>query len=278
MISADDGRRWLADMPTAVTAQRQVLTALLAHIEADEAYRWLELSCSLARGAGDALSDIDAGVGVADARLPGYLPNAEAMAGGLGTVVDRSRQYLPGFGDDAAHLFTLYADGTQLSLVVMAASQRPGLPPGAVALYDPDGRLAEPYHPSIEHAGTETMSEWAYLGWLGLADLAKYLDRGSLWEARAKLTETREQIWRLWAAARDVTYPVFGLTSVLDDPAAGLPDGIDATVPATADARGLRAAARHAAEVLGAVGQRLPESVTLPTGLATFARERLGAP
>ncbi|MEL6985171.1 MAG: hypothetical protein AAFO29_22250, partial [Actinomycetota bacterium] len=41
----------------------EVIDALRREVETSDAWRWLELSCSLATGRGDGLSDIDVGVG-----------------------------------------------------------------------------------------------------------------------------------------------------------------------------------------------------------------------
>jgi hypothetical protein len=43
-----------------------VVEALRHAVEESEQWRWLELSCSLAAGRGDDLSDVDAGVGYAE--------------------------------------------------------------------------------------------------------------------------------------------------------------------------------------------------------------------
>jgi hypothetical protein len=59
--TAADARRWLAAMPARVGGQRRLLESLIAAAEAAPAFRWLELGGSLARGAGDELSDIDDG-------------------------------------------------------------------------------------------------------------------------------------------------------------------------------------------------------------------------
>jgi len=64
--TAADARRWLAAMPARVGGQRRLLESLIAAAEAAPAFRWLELGGSLARGAGDELSDIDAGLGNRD--------------------------------------------------------------------------------------------------------------------------------------------------------------------------------------------------------------------
>ena len=59
-------RRWLAAMPGQVAGQRSLLESLITAAEGEPAFRWVELGGSLARGAGDELSDIDAGLGIAD--------------------------------------------------------------------------------------------------------------------------------------------------------------------------------------------------------------------
>jgi hypothetical protein len=89
---------------------------------------------------------------------------------------------------------------------------------GAVALHDPDGHLARPFTPRSLQAGPAEVREWAFLGWVALADLAKYLRRASPWEALVRLNSARDHAWRLWAAAHGVAYPGVGLTSVLDAP------------------------------------------------------------
>jgi hypothetical protein len=53
----DDARRWLATMPGPVAGQRSLLESLITTAENEPAFRWLELGGSLARGAGDELSD-----------------------------------------------------------------------------------------------------------------------------------------------------------------------------------------------------------------------------
>ena len=111
----------------------------------------------------------------------------------------------------------------------MRASWRAGLPPQSVALYDLDGQLGRPWTPDTAEADAATAREWACLGWVALGDLAKYADRGSVWEARAKLEEARAQAWQLWAVAIGAVYPAFGLTAVLDVPGVTLPPGIEAT-------------------------------------------------
>jgi hypothetical protein len=62
----------------------------------------------------------------------------------------------------------------------------------------------------------EQVRERAFLGWCALIDAAKYLRRGSMWEAHGRLQEARHRIWVLWAAAAGALYPWHGLSHVLD--------------------------------------------------------------
>ncbi len=235
-----------------VSRQRDLLRRLLDVLEPDPVWRWFELSCSLARGAGDDLSDVDCGAGALP--LEAGLSTVEGVARGLGDVVDVMHQP---FGDQARHTFVQYADGVQLSLVVFEASARPGLPPGSVALFDKDGQLARPWQPSVFEASPDQVREWTFLGWIALADLAKYLRRGSVWEAHARLEEARTQLLRVWAAGHGVEFPSYGLTSILDSASVDLPSGVERTV-AGLEPSALLAAARACATLLRQHGVALP--------------------
>lgn len=245
---------FLDTMPESCAAQRELLRQLSAVLAADPAWRWLELSCSLARGAGDELSDVDCGAGAAESAWPDILATVPGMVGKFGDVLDSLDQ---SFGSSARHFFVQYANGVQLSFVVMPAASRPGLPPQAVALLDKDGQLATPWQPATYSASEADVREWAFLGWIALADLVKYLRRGSLWEAYARLDEARTQAFRVHAAVNAAAYPSFGLTSILDSPGHGVPDLADKTV-AGLDPDALRAAARACAEMLRKFGSPLP--------------------
>jgi hypothetical protein len=54
------------------------------------------------------------------------------------------------------------------------------------------------------------------MAWWWLSDVAKYLERGSLFEAAERIALVRQEALKLYAAARDVPYPLFGITSLLD--------------------------------------------------------------
>jgi hypothetical protein len=53
---------------------------LLEAVEADPDWRWLELGCSIAQERGDALSDLDLGLGVDDAAWPEALTRLPDLA------------------------------------------------------------------------------------------------------------------------------------------------------------------------------------------------------
>jgi hypothetical protein len=237
---------FLDTMPESCARQRELLQKLLAALSADPAWRWFELSCSLARGAGDELSDVDCGGGAAESAWPDVLSTVPAMVRGFGVVLDTLEQ---SFGTNGRHFFVQYADGLQLSFVAMPAASRPGLPPQSVALLDKDGQLAKSWQPATYSASAADVHEWAFLGWIALADLDKYLRRGSIWEAYARLDEARTQAFRVHAALNGAAYPGFGLTSILDSVELKVPARAENTV-AVLDPDALRAAARVCAEML----------------------------
>jgi hypothetical protein len=192
------------------------------------------------------------------------------------------RQVFPGRdGQTCWHLVTLYADGTQLSLVLMPAGWRGGLVPRAAVLYDADRRLVEPHRPPAAEADPAALREWAALGWIALGDLAKYLDRGSLWEAFHRLHSARDEVFKLWTAGSGIDFPGYGLTAILDEPGGGeLPPGVEATVAAL-DPADLRRAARVTADLLtGATARVAPilrdAGLDPPDGLRTWVLTRLG--
>ncbi|NUT54900.1 MAG: hypothetical protein HOQ03_02800, partial [Thermoleophilia bacterium] len=221
-----EGRDWIAQLPAALSRQAGLLARLLAAAEQDPRFRALELQCSVARGAGDQLSDLDAGLWAADDAWDGAVAAVPPLLRSLGEVVDVLEQ--PWL--ERPYFFAQFADGTQLDLVVLRASGAKGRVPNAVVLLDRDGLLREPYEPPSHRPRDEDLREWSFLAWLALSNLAKYLDRGSLWEAWAQLEEARGHLLRLHAARLGVAYPGFGLTSVLDEPDADVPPGLEETV------------------------------------------------
>ncbi len=278
---ATDALDWLHDLPPALSSQQGALRRLLAAVERDPRWRFLALSCSIARGAGDADSDLDVALGVRDDAWPQTLAAIPPLIAAVGEVVAALHHRLAEWGDHPhQRTFVQYADGVQLDMVAYPASRSRGRPPDTVVLYDPEGRLTDPWVPAVLHADARSVNEWAFLGWTALADMAKYLRRGSLWEALARLDQARSQVWRLWAAGHNLSYPAFGLTSVLDSPAAGVPPRIEATV-AGLDYEGLRRAALACAALLDHLARPAPahgdaERESL-VAWALFVRRRLEA-
>ena len=295
------GRAWLAALPDDLAAQRRVMAALAERCAAWPLAASLLVGCSLGRGAADALSDIDAALGVDAPRgEPGAarVETVEAMVAAalpeLGPLVDVLRQRTGPADQHVRRIFAQFADGTQLDLAVVAEAEiddrrRRGGAPDFVPLYQasapqnssapdaagPAGAAAS--GPPAAYAVTgEQVREWAFLGWCALIDIDKYLRRGSLWEADTRLHEARHRIWALWAAAQGAFYPWHGLSQVLDHDQGNLPPGIESTV-ATFDAADLRRAARASAAVLAtaseAAARRHPAD--LPTAMAAYVTHAL---
>ena len=260
-------------------AHREVVDGLLAFVAADARFRFVELCCSAARGAADELSDLDLGLGVRDDAWPQATEAILPALRGIAEVVDALEHRIPEWGE-RPHLrvFVQYASGPQLDLVALPADSRAGLPPGSVALYDPDGRLAKPMDPPIRHATASDVAEWTFLGWVALLDLDKYLRRGSAWEALERLHEARGHVWRLIAVAADVDYPAYGITALLDAPGdPAIPAEMGETT-ATLELARLTGAALALAGRLEAAAAAAGKKIGEPPAhgrLAEYAKERL---
>jgi hypothetical protein len=270
------GRKWIAALPAELDGQRRLLAGLLDCSEADRRIRWLALGCSLSRGAGDRLSDLDAALGVSDADFDAALPAVRCAVDGLGDLVDSYQHQLPGLVSAHERIFAQYADRCQVDLVVLPASAASRLPPRTVVLYDPDDLVgvsagAGPVSP-------QQVREWAFSGWCALADLGKYLRRGSAWEALGRLGEARAWLCQLHAAALGVPDPQYGLTSILDFAPDRLPDGLAATVSGLAPVD-LLAGALQTAAMLAEAGRGLTaeQRAALPSAMARYVTSDLAA-
>jgi hypothetical protein len=213
----------------------------------------------------------------------------------LGPLVDVLRHRTGPADQWIQAIFAQFADGTQLDLAVVAedgirARRRSGGAPDFVPLYAaparpgaapaaadaPPGGDAALDPPAAYAVTGEQVREWAFLGWCALIDMDKYLRRGSLWEAHARLHQARHHIWALWAAAHGALYPWHGLSQVLDHDPWNQPPGIERTV-AVLVAADLRRAARASAEVLTTVSvtaaRRHPAD--LPAAMAAYVTRAL---
>ena len=253
---------WLAALRVRLPRHAALVDALLAICRDDPRIRVLQLQASIARGGGDEMSDLDLVIGVRDADWETVADALPARLGEIADVVDQVSHSIPEWGTHPhRRIFVQYGDGRQIDLVVQPASAVSGLVPGAIVLHDPDRRLATPRLPRLASATADDVREWEVIGWELLANVAKYIERGSPWEAIARLTGARDNALRLWAAAQGVPYPSFGITTLLDQEPPRLPDGLAATLAGT-DLAELAAAARACA--------------TLLRTSAAAARDRLG--
>ena len=244
------GRAWLAALPDELAAQRRVMAGLADRCEAWPLAMSLLVGCSLGRGAADALSDIDAALGVDAALDLAVVAEAE--------IETRLR------AGGAPDFVPLYQAPVPPGCREPGVQMRPG---GSASVSGP---------PAAYAVTGEQVREWAFHGWCALIDADKYLRRGSLWEAHSRLHEARHYIWALWAAAHGALYPWHGLSQVLDHDPGNLPPDIESTV-AGLDPPGLRRAARASAKVLTtaseAAARRHPAD--LPAAMAAYVTRML---
>lgn len=271
LTDADD---WIDSL--SLPRQARLLRELVAHARSDARVRFVELGCSVARGAGDELSDLDLGIGIDDDAWPDALADLADGLRRMGEPVDVLDHEIGSWaGVPHRRYFVQYADGTQIDLVVMPASKRDGMPPGSVALHDADGRLAKRSSPRQARATAEEVREWAFEAYVALMNMDKYLRRGSAWEALEQLHQARTLTWRLWAVAQEVPFPAFGLTAVLDADGIGTPTGLEATVVRLSSGE-LREAGAALLRVLPHVGLRASAraGASYPDGMASFVARR----
>lgn len=103
--------------------------------------------------------------------------------------------------------------------------------------------------------------------------LAKYLRRGSPWEAHSRLERARELTWRMLAADRGVPEPQFGITSLLD---AGADEtGLEPTVAGLGAHELLHAARELAVELKDLQEQFAARGYEVPVALADFVSDYL---
>jgi len=245
-----EAERWLHSLPEELAPHREVMLGLMREAERDPGIRVLVVGCSIGRGAADELSDVDAMYAVVDTAWNDTLRDSAGVVRRVGDVIDMHQQIidpadrgLPPY----QHTFAQYASGVQLDLVVALARERQAPRPDWIVLYDPDGRIVG--EPKSSAATEEHVRQWMHIALVHLSACAKYLTRGSLWEANAQLDAARAELWRLWAVAERIADPQYGLTAVLDAPDAPMPENIEATV-AGLDRRALRSAAMSCGELL----------------------------
>jgi hypothetical protein len=262
-------REWITELPAELEGQKAIMLGLLDWCEADERAKYLVVACSVGRGAGDRLSDLDMGMGLESPDFDAAVADAHQVIDAAGELVDSYAHKLPGLTMPHERIFAQYANRCQVDMVVIPAGEKyPGVK-DEVVLYDPDGIRAAKWAPTP--VTSKQVREWAFNGWACLADVGKYLRRGSAWEALERLHQARAEYWRLLATSHDVPNPQYGITSLLDFAPDRVPARLALTTSDVDLARLLRAA-RQLAEELAGVGSELkPElAAVLPVPMAAF--------
>lgn len=246
-----DAAAWLSDLAVRLPRHAEVLGRLVEGVQRDERVVQLSVGCSIGRGSGDDLSDLDCELSLEPAAWPAALDLVEPLVRSLGPVISLIHHRWDGCGT-AEHRRTavIYATAPQLDLMVWPVTVWSGMhPPGSVVLHGTRAVWTRPWDPARGLPTPERLQEWWFLGWWALLDADKYLRRGSLWEARQRLEEARTAVWRLTAAAQGLPFAEFGITALLDGPDPRLPPGMEATA-ADLDASRLRSAVVRCAQVL----------------------------
>lgn len=280
----DSDTAWLDRLRRDLPEHAAIIDALGRGVAADDRWRFLSVSCSLGRGNGDAFSDIDAGIGMVEVLPVDELErDALALVAGAGELVDALVHHWPGLGENDRRIAAEYGNGVQLDLVFSQATTRTGrLPDEEFAVVDKDGRLDDVPRARLAARAERVPGqcrEWSFLGWWAVSDAAKYLRRGSLFEATARLDSIREQALRLFAAAQGIRFPEFGLTSLLDYPPFELPHGLADTYARPDDRRAVVLAAVAAADLLDRCASEAARAlgIDLTTPMSATVRARLDA-
>jgi hypothetical protein len=266
----------LDDLRGRLPRHAALLDALRDVVAADDRWRWLIYGCSLGAGGGDELSDIDAAIGYTGITGDDLFESARRFALDAGEPTDFVVHRMSGFPDDSCRIAAEYSDGVQLDLVLVPDDYYPGLPDRSVAVLDKDGALATGWVSNASQPPTpERCREWVVLGWWALSNVAKYLHRGSPFEAESALAEARQLALQLWAAGHGVPYAHFGLTSLLDFPPFELPDGLAATYAVPDNPQAVRAAAHVTADLLESALAAVTVDADLDSPLGPVVRRRL---
>jgi hypothetical protein len=273
---------WVAGLVDQLPAHAETLDRLARAVASTDRWRSLLVGCSLSAGRGDQDSDIDAGIAYA---TPLSVDELEAagrdLVAGAGDVIDVLVHTYPGWPDGGRRFAIEYANGIQLDLAAFPAPWR-RTRGSDVAIVDKDGDLAELVVPPprllIERRQHDAR-EWVMLGWWSVSNIAKYVRRDSLYEAAASIDDVRGHCCSLYAVARGVPDPEYGLTSLLDVAPAELPDGIARTYCRPDDRATVVVAAQAVTHLLAecAAAASATLGIDLDTRWSDVARSRLSA-
>jgi hypothetical protein len=266
---ASDGRDWIEHLPSELDGQRAIMLGLLDWSQRTDWVRSLVVACSVGRGAADWLSDLDMGMVVRSDDFDAAVAGVRRAVDGLSDLVESYQHKIDGLAMTHGRIFAQYANRCQVDLVVIPATETYGLVKDEVVLYDPDGLRTGKWE--RQPVTPEQVRKWAFNGWACLADVGKYLRRGSLWEALERLHQARAEYWRLLATVHDVPNPQYGVTSLLDFAPDQVPECLADTVPELDLARLTAAAARLAGHLTEAGDLLKPDlRAELPTAMASY--------
>ena len=209
-----DGARWIEELPAGHAAQRDLLRGLLAFSQADPDVKWLVVGCSLARGAGDWLSDIDAAVGIVDEQLPAAFPRVRSAVDGLGELVESFHHRLPGLALTHERVFAQYADRSQFDLVVYPATVFAGSIPDVVVLWQLWAAVRGVPQPQY---GLTMVLDYAAVLPDGIEETVSGLDTGSLLAAGLRVAELLGEVGGQLGEEKRVVLPSAMGAFVLSD-------------------------------------------------------------
>jgi predicted nucleotidyltransferase len=232
-------RSWIERLPDDLHQHASVLGRLFDVAHADLRIRAFSLRGSVARGQGDALSDLDTRVWIRDDEFDEAISGLPVIARAVGEPLDILFE-TPG----SPFLFIQYAAGVQVELFAVRTSEiSEGVQP-QIVLFDRDGMLRDaPEEPPP--FGVPLWTGWAAMR---LYNLDKYLRRNEIWRAYIHLQDIRNLLLFHYAALVGVPDPELGLTSLRDYNGA-LPPRLEETV-ALFDPGDIRRAALVCAELL----------------------------
>jgi hypothetical protein len=233
-------RSWIERLPDDLRKQANVLARLFDLVHGDLRIRAFSLRGSVARGKGDALSDLDTRVWIRDDEFDDAIGALPVIARAVGETLDILFE-TPG----SPFLFIEYADGVQVELLAVRASAiSDGLQP-QIVLFDRDGLLRD----ASTEAPPYGLPFWTGWAAMRLYNLDKYLRRNEIWRAYIQLQTVRDLLLFHQAALAGVPDPELGLTS-LRDYGGALPPRLGETI-ASLDPADIRRAAVVCAEILG---------------------------
>lgn len=232
MIPAGMGADWLDDLPSELAPHVRVLRGIVAAAERDDRILAAQVQGSIGRGSADALSDLDVGLVVADEHWPAIGPELTVMAGGLGEVVDSYAEFVPpADAPELLRIWVQYASCVKLDMLVLPSTKVLGSGPDGRTLYDPRQLLQATDHPA-RLADLGTIAKWALFAWIGLTDVARFVERDRPAAAAEYMVAARQATISCWVAAHGVEFAGYAnVAAAVLGVSCPWPDGLELTYP-----------------------------------------------